>query len=107
MQLSVRGKQLGVGNALRAPVGDSLARILGKSFGDALDVGVTRSREGNRHHAAVAVPIGRGIQIQAHGDAHGGLNMIYRRPDGNIGWIDPRGNLGQVSTHGPDSDGYG
>ena len=21
--------------------------------------------------------------------AHGGLNMIYRRPDGNIGWIDP------------------
>ncbi len=22
--------------------------------------------------------------------AHGGLNMIYRRPDGNIGWIDPR-----------------
>lgn len=24
--------------------------------------------------------------------AHGGLNMIYRRPDGNIGWLDPRGN---------------
>ena len=24
--------------------------------------------------------------------AHGGLNMIYRRPDGNIGWVDPRGN---------------
>lgn len=23
--------------------------------------------------------------------AHGGLNMIYRRPDGNIGWVDPRG----------------
>jgi ribosomal subunit interface protein len=21
--------------------------------------------------------------------AHGGLNMIYRRPDGNVGWIDP------------------
>ena len=21
--------------------------------------------------------------------AHGGLNMIYRRPDGNIGWVDP------------------
>ena len=27
--------------------------------------------------------------------AHGGLNMIYRRPDGNIGWIDPRGNQGE------------
>ena len=24
--------------------------------------------------------------------AHGGLNMIYRRSDGNIGWVDPRGN---------------
>jgi len=23
--------------------------------------------------------------------AHGELNMIYRRPDGNIGWVDPRG----------------
>ena len=23
--------------------------------------------------------------------AHGGLNVIYRRPDGNIGWIDPGG----------------
>ena len=24
--------------------------------------------------------------------AHGGLNMVYRRPDGNIGWLDPQGN---------------
>ncbi len=23
--------------------------------------------------------------------AHGGLNVVYRRPDGNVGWIDPRG----------------
>lgn len=21
--------------------------------------------------------------------AHGGLNLVYRRPDGNVGWIDP------------------
>jgi len=21
--------------------------------------------------------------------AHGGLNVVYRRADGNIGWIDP------------------
>ena len=26
--------------------------------------------------------------------AHGGLNMVYRRPDGNIGWVDPEGNRG-------------
>jgi hypothetical protein len=22
--------------------------------------------------------------------AHGGLNMVYRRPDGNIGWVNPK-----------------
>ena len=22
--------------------------------------------------------------------AHGGLNMVYRRADGNIGWVDPQ-----------------
>jgi hypothetical protein len=27
--------------------------------------------------------------------SHGGLNMIYRRSDSNIGWIDPRGNRGE------------
>ena len=26
--------------------------------------------------------------------AHGGLNMIYRRQDGNVGWIDPAGSQG-------------
>jgi len=24
--------------------------------------------------------------------AHGGLNMVYHREDGHIGWVDPRGN---------------
>jgi ribosomal subunit interface protein len=28
--------------------------------------------------------------------AHGGLNMVYRRADGNIGWVDPRGSRGGV-----------
>ncbi|HPF78958.1 MAG TPA: sigma 54 modulation/S30EA ribosomal C-terminal domain-containing protein, partial [Alphaproteobacteria bacterium] len=23
---------------------------------------------------------------------HGGLNMVYRRTDGNVGWVDPEGN---------------
>jgi ribosomal subunit interface protein len=26
--------------------------------------------------------------------AHGGLNMVYRRNDGHIGWVDPQGNDG-------------
>ena len=24
--------------------------------------------------------------------SHDGLNMVYRRPDGNVGWVDPIGN---------------
>ena len=37
-----------------------------------------------------AQPLGQAFRNRAHG----GLNMVYRRGDGNIGWIDPRGNRG-------------
>lgn len=30
--------------------------------------------------------------------AHGGINVIYRRSDGNIGWIDPQGNAPPAPT---------
>lgn len=182
-----------MGDALRAYVEDSLSRILNKYFGNAIEVGVTLSREAHRYRAVVSAHVGRGIQLQAQGEAdepypafdtaaehlskrlrrykrrlrdhhkehgpaaeplparqyilaeeaaertrkddgegrpvivaemtteipsltvseavmrmdladlpammfrntsHSGLNMIYRRPDGNIGWVDPRGNRG-------------
>jgi len=194
MQLSVKGKQLDVGDALRTHVDESLSRILDKYFGDAIDVDVTLSRDGHMYRAVVSAHVGRGIQLEAQGEAHepypafdaaaerlskrlrrykrrlrdhnnktapgaslpaqqyilaaegqeefedesnadgqpaivaemtteiptltvseavmrmdlgdlpammfhnsahGGLNMIYRRGDGNIGWIDPRGNRGE------------
>ena len=194
MQLSVKGKQLNVGDALRTHVSDSLSRILGKYFGDAIEVSVTISRDGHMYRAVVMAHVGRGIQVQAQGGAeepypafdtaaehlakrlrrykgrlrdhhknsgpkvetllaqqyilagddeeeaaedvgqgqpavvaemtteipsltvseavmrmdladqpalmfrnssHSWLNMIYRRTDGNIGWIDPRGNRGE------------
>jgi ribosomal subunit interface protein len=34
--------------------------------------------------------------------AHGGLSVVYRRPDGNIGWIDPERTKGR---NGADGDG--
>jgi len=34
--------------------------------------------------------------------AHGGLSVVYRRPDGNIGWIDPERTK---SRNGSDGDG--
>ncbi len=193
MQLSVKGKQLDIGVALRSHVEASLDRMLGKYFGSAIDAQVTLSREAHGYRALVSAHIGRQIKLEAQGEAdqpyrafdaaadrlskrlrrykgrlknhhkdaaaeletqtaqhyilagetddaadenegadkpvvvaemateitsltvseavmrmdlgdmpammfrnsaHGGLNMIYRRPDGNIGWIDPRGNRG-------------
>ena len=35
--------------------------------------------------------------------AHGGLSVVYRRPDGNIGWIDPQ----RTEVNGDRSDGTG
>lgn len=29
--------------------------------------------------------------LMFHNAAHGGLNMVYRRSDGHIGWVDPAG----------------
>ena len=194
MQLSVKGKQLDVGDALRTHVDESLSRILDKYFGDALEVTVTLSRDAHLYRAVISAHVGRGIQLEAQGEAnepypafdaaadrlskrlrrykrrlrdhnnkaaeaaplhaqqyilagegpeesedasnadgqpavvaemtteiptltvseavmrmdlanlpammfrnsaHGGLNMIYQRSDGNIGWIDPRGNRGE------------
>jgi len=30
--------------------------------------------------------------------SHGGINVVYRRPDGNIGWIDPSGGAGSAEA---------
>jgi len=191
MQLSVKGQQIDVGTALRGHMEESLSRMLGKYFGDAIDARVTLSRTGHNFRAVVSAHVGRNIHLEAHGEAdqpypafdaaaerlskrlrrhkqrlrdhhredsgdqemvpaqqyilsgeadqdgeweqqgdqpvvvaemateipsltvseavmrmdlsgqpammfrnlaHGGLNMVYRRSDGNIGWIDPRGN---------------
>jgi ribosomal subunit interface protein len=193
MQLSVKGQQIDVGTALRGHMEESLERMLGKYFGDAIDARVTLSRTGHNFRAVVSAHVGRHIHLEAHGEAdqpypafdaaaerlskrlrrhkqrlrdhhkedpgeqdtlpaqqyilsgeadedgewqpqdeqpvvvaematdipiltvseavmrmdlsghpammfrnraHGGLNMVYRRDDGNIGWIDPRGNRG-------------
>lgn len=186
MQLSVKGKQIDVGDALRSHVETQLKDITGKYFSAPLDAHVTFSREAHLFRADIAVHAGRGILLQSnataseaypafdmaaeriakrlrryknrikrhdhetgrradavmassfvlHGEendreeeandnpvvvaemttpiesltvseavmrldladlpalmfanrAHGGLNMIYRRPDGHIGWVDP------------------
>ena len=195
MQLSVKGKQLDIGEALRSHIEGSLDRVLSKYFGNVIEAHVTLSPNAHLFHVALSAHVGRNIHLSAQGEAdepyrafdaaldrlskrlrrhkrrlrdhhkeqpeaetlsaqqyvlaaeediddesdsevgadgesqptvvaemvteipsltvsqavmrmdlaeltalmfrnsaHGGLNMIYRRPDGNIGWVDPRGN---------------
>ena len=187
MKLSVKGKQIDVGDALRTHVETQLKDTVSKYFSESLDAHVTFSREAHLFCADIAVHAGRGILLQSnasaaepypafdaavtrlagrlrrykhkikhhhhegsreqadslianafvlHGEDHGreeevndnpvvvaemttpvetltvseavmrldlgdlpalmfrnrgngGLNMIYRRPDGHIGWVDP------------------
>lgn len=194
MNLTVKGKNIDVGEALRTHVASNLDHAIGKYFGNPIEATVTFSKESHQFVADLSVHIGRGIQMQAQAAsaqayaafdqamdhlskrlrrhkrrlrdhhraeiesfraaqyilapheeeeadaapvngsdaptviaemqteiptltvgeavmrldlsdlkammflnrAHGGLNMVYRRTDGNIGWVDPR--LGAAAT---------
>ncbi|MDR3425171.1 MAG: ribosome-associated translation inhibitor RaiA [Alphaproteobacteria bacterium] len=186
MKLSVKGKQIDVGDALRTHVETQLKEVVPKYFTDSLEAVVTFSREAHLFRADITVHAARGLVLQSadladqpypafdaaltrlsgrlrrhktkikqhhhdssreqaasvlastfvlHGDdqqeeetgdnpaivaemttpvetltvgeavmrldlgdlpallfrnkRHGGLNMIYRRADGHIGWVDP------------------
>lgn len=188
MNLTVKGKNIDVGDALRTHVSEALDHGIGKYFGNPIEATVTFTKESHLFVTDLSVHIGRNIQMhaessadqayiafdralehltkrlrrhkrrlrdhhraeiesfraaqyilspqgedesEAHGvngndapaviaemqteipnltvgeavmrldlsdlkammflnRAHGGLNMVYRRNDGNIGWVDPR-----------------
>lgn len=61
MQLSITGKQVDVGEALRAHVESSLESILGKYFRTAIEAHAVFAREAHRIRADLSLHIGRGI----------------------------------------------
>lgn len=69
MQLSVKGKQIDVGDALRQHVETQLGDIVGKFFGDTLEASVTFSREAHLFRADITVHAGRGITLQSNASA--------------------------------------
>ncbi len=69
MQLSVKGKQIDVGDALRQHVDSQLSEIVGKFFGDTLEAQVTFSREAHLFRADILVHAGRGITLQSNASA--------------------------------------
>ncbi len=69
MQLSIKGKQIDVGDALRQHVETQLKEITGKYFSESLDAQVTFSREAHLFRADIAVHAGRNMLLQANASA--------------------------------------
>ncbi len=65
MQLTVTGKQVDVGNALRRHVEAALDTLLGKYFGTAIEAHVVFAREAHLIHAEISLHIGRGIVVNS------------------------------------------
>lgn len=42
--------------------------------------------------AVMRLDLAGDVAIVFRNAAHGGLNVVYRRADGNLGWVDPAGN---------------
>lgn len=69
MQLTVKGKQLDVGDALRTHVADSLNAIVGKYFNKPIEANVVLTRDAHLYKADIQVHVGRGIVLQSAGEA--------------------------------------
>ena len=98
MQLSVKGKQIDVGEALRQHVESQLKDITGKYFSDTLDAHVTFSREAHMFRADIAVHAARGILLQSNGSAAEPYPALIRRPRASPTVASP-----QESTETPQS----
>ena len=65
MQLTVTGKQVDVGDALRRHVESALDSLLDKYFGAAIEAHAVFAREGHLIHVEISLHIGRGIVINS------------------------------------------
>ena len=69
MQLTVTGKQVEVGNALRSHVESALETVIGKYFGTAIEAHASFAREAHLIHAEISLHVGRGIVVNGHASA--------------------------------------
>lgn len=105
MEISVKGKQIDVGDALRSHVENQLQSAVRKYFERALDSKVVFSKDGHGFHAEISVHAGRGMVMQ--GGASG--DDAYGSFDGALGRISKqlRRYKGRISSHhknGPSED---
>ncbi len=69
MNLTVSGKQIDIGDALRGHVQNALASAVAKYFDGALEGTVTFSRHAHEFRSDIIVHVGRNIVVQSHGAA--------------------------------------
>jgi ribosome hibernation promoting factor len=86
MHITVTGKQIDVGDALRSHTQAALEDIAEKYFGNALEAHVVFSREAHLIHCDLQVHVGRGILVQSAADG----NEAYVAFDGAAERIDKR-----------------
>jgi len=82
MRISVTGKQIDVGEALRRHVREALESQVGKYFDNALESHVAFSHEGVQFRTDLSVHVGRGIQMQGHAlghSAHGSFDLALEK----------------------------
>ena len=69
MNLTITGKHIDLGDALRSHVGISLEQVTGKYFNGAIDAAVAFSRQSHLYRADLSVHVSRNIQMQSSGEA--------------------------------------
>lgn len=84
MKISVQGKQLDVGDALRERIESTVEQIAAKYFSNPIDATVTVSRQGPAFRADINVHVGKGISVTSeseNGDAHAAFDGAAERID--------------------------
>lgn len=69
MQLSVSGKHIDVGDALRGHVANAIQPVVDRYFGAAIEAKVLFARERHLFCADIAVHVARGMTVQSRGEA--------------------------------------
>lgn len=84
MQVSVKGKQIDIGESLRAHVSGTLDTLVGKYFGNAIEAQAVFAREAHLVSCDLAVHVGRDILANSHGaagDAYAAFDAAAARVD--------------------------
>ena len=81
MNLTVKGKQLDVGDALRTHISENLALITKKYFDGAIDATVNVGRDAHLYTAVISVHVSRSIHMEAAAEADSPYGAVDRAID--------------------------